>query len=222
MEYPVPVKEEECYEEATAKRARKRSRYLSSPYTDDVSAAAATHTHTSSRSEEELMANVAVPDMLSALRAAALLDADAFAANAAAGEEVLRCFFTLHRNSSTRVTAEAELTPSSSSSSQKKEATTTTTGFALKKKKKKKKNNAASTPTTTTRRLPLTDVRNNLEKMISSLQGCSPMALRLPLAMATSVEQSLRERCDAFWPKLIRCSMHIATKLSYKPVTKAS
>uniref|UniRef100_A0A0E0DKQ7 Uncharacterized protein n=1 Tax=Oryza meridionalis TaxID=40149 RepID=A0A0E0DKQ7_9ORYZ len=159
------------------KRSRKRSRYLSPPYTytlpfpftvavqDDVSV--------SDSDQSEDLTNVAVADMLSALHAAALLDMDA------ANVHLLRRFFTLHRttspsSSSTRINAQAEFNPSSSSSSRQKEEETTS---KTKKKKKKKAAAAAaaSTPTTTIR-LPLTDVRNNLQKMISSLLGRSPTA----------------------------------------------
>ncbi|EEC78338.1 hypothetical protein OsI_18081 [Oryza sativa Indica Group] len=151
------------------KRSRKRSRYLSPPYTfpfttvtvqDDVSV--------SDSDQSEDLTNVAVADMLSALHAAALLDMDA------ANVHLLRRFFTLHKttspsSSSTRINTQAEFNPSSSR--QKEEETTSKT----KKKKKKEAAAAASTPTTTIR-LPLTDVRNNLQKMISSLLGRSPTA----------------------------------------------
>ncbi|KAF0924210.1 hypothetical protein E2562_008507 [Oryza meyeriana var. granulata] len=100
--------------------------------------------------------------MLSALHAAALLDMDA-----AANLEVLCRFFTLHRDtgtSSSRVTAEGGLLLSPSSNTQNKDKEEETSS----PNKKKMKKNAASSPTT---RLPLTDVRKNLEQMISSLLG---------------------------------------------------
>uniref|UniRef100_A0A0E0KXE9 Uncharacterized protein n=1 Tax=Oryza punctata TaxID=4537 RepID=A0A0E0KXE9_ORYPU len=151
------------------KRSRKRSRYLSPPYTFPfpftvtLEDAVCGCGHGSDQSED--LTNVAVPDMLSALHAAALLDMDA------ANVDLLRRFFTLHKttspsnSSSTRVNAQAE----SSSRRQKEEETASKTN----KRMKKKKAAAASTPTS---RLPLTDVRNNLEKMISSLLGRSPTA----------------------------------------------
>ncbi|KAL5231668.1 hypothetical protein ABZP36_030444 [Zizania latifolia] len=124
----------EAEEEKVAKRARKRSRYLSPPYTDDDGPA-----DPNQQDPGPELPNVAAADMLSALHAAALLDSNAAAPDAG-------------------LTAKPELNPITTSS---------------KKKNKDSRAVIRRTAAAPPPRLPLTDIRKNLEKMISSL-GRSP------------------------------------------------
>ncbi|KAG8084676.1 hypothetical protein GUJ93_ZPchr0010g11150 [Zizania palustris] len=159
--------EAEAEEEKVAKRARKRSRYLSPPYTDDDGPA---------DPDQQELSNVAAADMLSALHAAALLDSNA----AASVKALFLRFFAMHRSSNSvfvsapstsiqrtadaGLTAKPELNPITPSS---------ITTSSKKKKKKDSRDAIRKRPGAAAPRLPLTDIRKNLEKMISSL-GCSP------------------------------------------------